>query len=108
MADLKSFKTTKFGIKEPPPIRKNSSQLLDLVLVPGLAFDPNCNRLGRGFGYFDRFIALEANYRERNVDQVSLKAIGLCFEEQVVDSVPMESWDMWMDALVSENQVFVK
>ncbi len=64
---------------------------LDLVLVPGLAFDRSGRRLGRGHGYFDRMLA--------RATQALRWGIG--WDLQVVDAVPAEAHDMSMDALVT-------
>jgi 5-formyltetrahydrofolate cyclo-ligase len=64
---------------------------LDLIVVPGLAFTAEGNRLGRGAGFYDRFLAgIPAN---------TVK-VGVCFEFQRVSEVPQESHDVKMDAVV--------
>ncbi len=63
------------------------------VLVPGLAFDRMGVRLGRGGGYFDRFLS----------DFAGLK-VGVCFQEQLVDSLPRDSWDVQMDVVITESE----
>jgi len=67
----------------------------DLVLVPGVAFDPAGNRLGRGRGYYDRAFPADA------ADGPVL--FGLAFELQIVDEVPHGPLDRRMDAVVSER-----
>ena len=56
----------------------SSSQGIDLVLVPGVAFDRKNNRLGRGAGYYDRFLK----------DLPTTPSIGLAFDFQVLDVLP--------------------
>ena len=70
-----------FGIQEPRLSYSHEIALdeLDLVLVPGIAFDKNNRRLGRGQGYYDRFIARLPK---------STPTIGLAFDFQIVDSLP--------------------
>lgn len=65
---------------------------LDVILVPGLAFDRRGNRLGRGAGYYDRFLA-RLTPRTR--------IIGVCFDDQILDDVPAEAHDMKMHALLT-------
>lgn len=60
---------------------------IDLIIVPGLAFDKGGNRLGYGGGYYDRFLSAHPE---------SLK-IGVCFPGQMVEQVPKESWDVVLD-----------
>ncbi|NBB90948.1 MAG: 5-formyltetrahydrofolate cyclo-ligase [Spirochaetes bacterium] len=67
-----------------------------LVIVPGLAFDRERYRLGRGRGYYDRFLASGLG---------CFSTVGVCFEEQLVDEVPREDWDMRMDCVVTDERV---
>lgn len=69
---------------------------IDLVIVPGLAFDPMGNRLGRGRGFFDRFLA-HKDYRA--------VSCALAFEEQFVDHVPVGPSDIPVDILVTDKHV---
>jgi 5-formyltetrahydrofolate cyclo-ligase len=80
----------RFGIREPAPGR--SPKQLDLIVVPGLAFSAQGNRLGRGGGFYDRFLA--------TLPQTTFK-LGVCFEFQRVSSIPHEPHDVTMDAVVS-------
>ena len=70
---------------------------IDLVLTPGAAFDLSGGRLGRGAGYYDKLFA--SLLREN----VAHTRIGVCFEEQIVERVPMEEHDAVMDGLVTES-----
>lgn len=69
--------------------------ILDLIIVPAMAFDREKNRLGRGAGYYDRF--LEQAYRA--------KTIGICRSDRLFDTVPCEEHDCKMDALITENEI---
>lgn len=63
---------------------------IETVLVPGMSFDPHGNRLGRGKGYYDRFLAqVPEAYK-----------IGVCFDFQKVDEVPTDNNDIKMDEVV--------
>jgi 5-formyltetrahydrofolate cyclo-ligase len=70
-----------------------------LVSVPGLAFDRAGNRLGRGQGYYDRFLA-----RARAAD-ARLVVIGICFSEQLVDEVPHTGSDQRVDGVVTDTEI---
>ena len=70
-----------------------SPQELDVILTPGLGFDRRGHRLGRGRGHFDRLFASR---------DVLARRIGVCFECQILDEVPVEAHDARMDALVTE------
>ncbi len=70
--------------------------LIDLVVVPGLAFDPHGNRLGRGGGYYDRFLG-----RLRR----SATTVGLAFDVQIIEVVPADERDMSVDIVVTDRRV---
>ncbi len=82
------------GIREPaadaPTVDPSA---IDLVLVPGLAFDDRGGRLGRGGGYYDRFLA-----------PLSVATAGVAFELQLVPRVPVESRDFPMGAIATERR----
>jgi 5-formyltetrahydrofolate cyclo-ligase len=85
-----------FGILEPE-IKKRYDGKIDAVLVPGVAFDEKGNRIGRGKGCYDEFLA-----RHNNV----LK-IGLAFEQQIAARVPFEGHDMPVDIIITEARVII-
>ena len=66
---------------------------IDLILVPGLAFDAVGHRLGRGRGYYDRFL--------RTMGTVpSVRTLGISFDFQKVDEVPVDAHDIVMDKVI--------
>jgi 5-formyltetrahydrofolate cyclo-ligase len=69
---------------------------IDLVVAPGLGFDKNGNRLGRGGAYYDRFFA----HQELRADRC-----GFGFSEQLVDELPTTKADQPMDLLVTNEQI---
>jgi len=78
----------KWGIPEPPSIRKDDTAKpgdIDLLIVPGLAFDSNGCRLGQGKGYYDRFIAKMRCQEEKKKPLL----VGVCLEEQFLDEIPV-------------------
>lgn len=79
-----------FGIMEPvgKPFRNYSD--IDVAVIPGMSFDNHGNRLGRGKGYYDRFLT--------NIPQAH--KIGMCFGFQKVDEVPTEETDVRMDEIL--------
>lgn len=64
---------------------------IDLIVIPGVAFDRNLNRLGRGKGYYDRFL----------VKHPQAYRLGVCFNFQLVGEVPTESFDLPMHELIT-------
>jgi 5-formyltetrahydrofolate cyclo-ligase len=71
-----------------------------LVVTPGLAFDAQLHRLGRGRGYYDRFLA-----RLRAVPGIRFTAVAFCLDEQVVDRVPRDERDQGVDAIVTDRRI---
>ncbi len=83
-----------FGVPEPTPWARRPVPLreLDLVLVPGLAFDLRGHRLGHGYGYFDRFLA-------RLPKRVT--TVGLAFRFQLLDRLPTTLHDHAVHTVVT-------
>ena len=81
-----------FGILEPKSKSKLSPSKLDLVIVPGVAFDLHGGRIGFGRGYYDRFLKKAPN----------AKKIGLAYDFQVVDHFPKEPHDILVDEIITE------
>ncbi len=88
----------RFGIPEPVPDpgAEGIRDGFDLILVPGVAFDASGRRLGQGLGYYDRFLAGPAG---------RATAVGLAFSWQIVPEVPVDPWDVPVDAVVTEEGV---
>ncbi|QZY55788.1 5-formyltetrahydrofolate cyclo-ligase [Crassaminicella profunda] len=88
-----------YGILEPKKeyIRKVNKAILDLIIVPGVAFDREGYRIGYGGGYYDRFL-----------DKLSkdIPSIGLAFDLQIIDQVPNDSFDYPVDFIITETQIF--
>ncbi len=83
-----------YGILEPRAERAEPFDIhqIDLVLVPGLAFDRQGRRLGRGKGYYDRFLA--------SLDSRT-KRFGLCFDFQLVKQVPSSEHDACVHEVIT-------
>ncbi len=87
-----------FGILEPKEgkIRKFDAEKLDLVIVPGIAFDRRGHRIGYGKGHYDRFL-------ENLPKQV--KKIALAFDFQLIEKIPEEKHDVAMDIIITEKEI---
>jgi 5-formyltetrahydrofolate cyclo-ligase len=95
---LKCFsdlKQNKFKIFEPENFEKFDSKI-DIILIPGVGFDKKGSRIGFGKGYYDKFLFNKND---------SLK-IGLCFEECIVDAIPLEEHDVLVDIVITEKNVY--
>lgn len=90
--------TTDFGLLQPVSGDELSARELDLVLVPMVAFDDDCQRIGMGGGYYDRtFSFLRAR---RSLFRPKL--IGLAFACQRVDKIPLNPWDIRLYRVITE------
>lgn len=92
-----TLKQSSYGIMEPLGDNFTDYKKVDLIIVPGVAFDRKMGRLGRGRGYYDRFLSL-----------VSAPKMGICFEFQLLDTIPVDTNDIKMDYIVSENEFIWK
>ena len=94
--ELKTYhevtETGSFGIQEPVGEAFFNYDEIDLAIIPGMAFDVNGHRLGRGKGYYDRLLPLISAYK-----------IGLCFPFQLVDEVPFEPHDQIVNEVISKE-----
>jgi 5-formyltetrahydrofolate cyclo-ligase len=82
-----------FGIREPAATCSVADlKRLDLVLVPGLAFDWHGRRLGRGRGFYDRLLA-----------EVSGKTCGIAFDSQMVNAIPVEPHDVPLNCILTPS-----
>ena len=96
------FDLSLYGIREPPPgsVELKLDELSGhavLVVVPGVAFDRKKRRLGRGGGYYDRFLS---NLADGSYTQYRL---GVCFNEQLVSAVPWGPRDLPVHGVVSDG-----
>lgn len=78
-----------FGILEPSGSEFNDRASIDLIIVPGIAFDQNNYRMGRGRGYYDKLLETTKAVR-----------MGVCFNFQYFETIPVEEHDLPMDIVV--------
>jgi len=90
--------TDRHGVQTPTHGRPIPVEMIDLVVVPGLAFDRAGHRLGRGGGFYDRFLS-QPDFHGA--------ACGLGLDEQLVDRVPATGHDVALDMLVTDEQVLM-
>jgi len=86
----------RYGLRNPIQAEIVPAGEIDLVVVPGLAFDTQANRLGRGGGFYDRFGA-EPSLQARRC--------GIAFHEQLLPEVPVDPMDLPVDMLVTDRQI---
>lgn len=90
------FRLGAFGVREPAEGNLNfvTPDKIDLVVVPGLAFDRRGGRIGYGKGYYDRLLSRLSSQVPR---------IALAFEFQVLDTVPQDVNDIQVDTIITEK-----
>jgi len=89
-----AYKKSSLGVFEPNGESLKDHSEIDIIIVPGVAFDRKMNRMGRGKGYYDRFLA-----------GFKAKKIGICFDYQLFDDIPCDRNDIKMDIIISENDL---
>ena len=94
----KELKKNSQGILEPKQEfqRIYSPEKMDLIILPGIAFDLKGNRIGRGKGYYDRFL--------KGVKPFTIK-IALAFEIQIVKKIPLDLNDIPVDKVITEKRI---
>lgn len=98
ITDIKELNHVHYGIMEPE-YNENAVLVPDkktLVLLPGLAFDVYGYRLGYGGGYYDRYLA----------EYKTLANYGLAFEQQIVDRIMINGYDVRMDGVITEEKSY--
>lgn len=94
-----------YKIEEPPIIKapRRPPWALDLVLLPLVAFDADGNRMGMGGGYYDRTFS----FKSRRQSIPGPKLIGLAHELQRVERLPVESWDIPLAGIISDQASYL-
>jgi 5-formyltetrahydrofolate cyclo-ligase len=89
------------GILEPDQSRTKQIPVdqIDLAIIPGVGFDTRGGRIGQGGGYYDRFIPTL---------NITTRKVSLAFECQIVQQVPMESTDKYVDIIITEDRIIYK
>jgi 5-formyltetrahydrofolate cyclo-ligase len=87
-----------YGILEPKLEEKNVvlPEKFDVIIVPGTAFDENKNRMGYGAGYYDRFL---------QETSTACSKIGICYDFQVLEKIPVDEFDVPLDMLITDKRV---
>ena len=92
----------KWGIPEPAPTEVIVSPInFDVVFVPLVGFNEDCYRIGMGKGFYDRTFSFKIFNRRS-----SPLLVGLAHESQLLDSIGAESWDVRLDAVVTDKKIY--
>ena len=88
------YKTSKFKIREPISNEEFPKEKIDLMIVPGIAFDKSGARIGYGGGYYDRYL-----------EGTNINTIGICFDNQITDEpIETEEHDIRVNAVQTERR----
>ncbi|MHB1324339.1 MAG: 5-formyltetrahydrofolate cyclo-ligase [Coriobacteriia bacterium] len=88
--------TGSFGLRQPTETAERAhAEDIDAIIVPGVAFDARCGRLGYGRGYFDALLSGSCQ---------TIPTIGIAFDEQIVDEVPCDEGDWRLSAVVTPTR----
>lgn len=82
-------KSLKLGLSEPVGEDYTTFDNIDLAIIPGIAFDKKNNRMGRGKGYYDRFLP-----------KINAFKLGVCFNFQIFEEIPFHEKDVKMDQVI--------
>lgn len=82
----------RYEVLQPKKIIISEIKDYDMIIIPGVAFDINCNRLGFGIGYYDQMLKT-----------ITGKKIGICHDFQIVENLPIQKHDVRVDILISEK-----
>ncbi|MCL5277738.1 MAG: 5-formyltetrahydrofolate cyclo-ligase [Deltaproteobacteria bacterium] len=93
------LKRGRYGIQEPAHPEFFLEKRIDVVIVPGIAFDFYGSRIGYGKGYYDRFLC--------TLDKKTIKA-GFSFKRCVVDKIKNNKWDIPVDVVFTETDILTK
>ena len=74
------------------PVEGNNNTI---ILVPGIVFDKNKNRIGYGGGYYDRYL--------QKYNDIVMKTIGLAYSLQIIDKIPAQKYDIPLDLIVTDE-----
>ena len=96
----KDLETGHFGVLEPKAFafRPKNPEILDLIIVPGLAFTKSGYRIGYGGGYYDRFLPTLKH---------KPTTIALALDFQILDSLPLNNFDFPVDMIITESRVIL-
>jgi 5-formyltetrahydrofolate cyclo-ligase len=95
--DDRVMEVDEHGVRSPRNGRPIPPEMIDLVIVPGLAFDQRGMRLGRGGGYYDRFLA--------RIRDNGATSVGIAFDQQIVDKVPTALHDLPVDKVITDRRM---
>ena len=92
---IDKLKVGPMNILEPAGTVMIDPEELDLMIIPLVAFDENCNRIGQGKGYYDRYLA-----------KTNCLKIGVAYEYQKVNHIESDKFDIKLDMIITEKEIY--
>lgn len=96
LTSFSDLEQNKWGVLEPGNGEDVSPEEIDLVIVPMVGGDKQCNRIGYGEGFYDRFLK-----------DVRCPKVGLSFDITVVEQIPTEKFDISLDKIITEKRILI-
>lgn len=96
------MRNNRYGIAEPQDAKPLRARQLDLLLLPLVGFDHQGYRLGMGGGFYDATLAFMRHRRSWRKPRL----VGIAYECQRVETLPHDTWDMPLDAVLTERQLY--
>lgn len=93
-----TLKRNRYGIPEPRKTSLCAKHQLDVIFLPLVAFDAQCNRLGMGAGFYDRTLVARAARKPMR--------IGIAHEFQKVKNLPVDPWDVPLHAVITDKRIY--
>lgn len=93
---IEELAKTKQGLFEPKTQKFIETKEIDLIIIPGVAFDKSGSRIGRGMGFYDSLLRKTST---------KIPLIGLCFEENLEEHIPIESHDVKMNIVITDKKI---
>ncbi|MFM9887184.1 MAG: 5-formyltetrahydrofolate cyclo-ligase [Burkholderiales bacterium] len=97
------LRRNRYGLLEPASARTLAGAWMDVVLLPLVGFDAKGGRLGMGAGFYDRALS----FRRRRSHWRGPRLIGVGFEVQRIEAIPMQTWDVHLDGVLTERGVTI-
>ena len=94
LKDFNHMKYSCYNILEPDGSITCDIKDIDIIIVPGIAFDRSRHRIGYGKSYYDRLLK-----------DAKCKKIGLAYDFQIVEKIPKDKWDISLDIVITDKQI---
>lgn len=106
ITSFSQLKPGAMGILEPSEKQPSINPAeINVIIVPGIAFDKKHFRLGYGGGYYDRLLSQYSVNHQPSTVNSSITSIGLAFQEQIVEKLPVDKHDQKVDFIITDKKL---